>query len=106
MRLHFDRLTLSTIRFPWVFHVSQRFFFLRINRDRRLSASLSRLHAACDVFKLGVAVWMLFTFNALSVRLKAVTLQFEKCSNFRAANGEALRLQLVGQHIGALTSPS
>ena len=105
MRLNLDGLTFPTICFSRIFHVSQRFFFLRIHRNRRFTASLSGLDAACDVFKLGVPIGVLFSFNRLSVRLQAVTLGLEQCSDFRAANDKALVLQFVGQDTGALASP-
>ena len=62
MRLHLDELTFPTIRFTRIFHVSQRFFFLRIHRNRRFTASLSGLDAAYDVLKLGVPIGVLAIF--------------------------------------------
>ena len=69
MGCNLRRIALGAVSLPRVFHVSQRFFLLCINRDCRLSRPGKRTNAFVDVFKLGVTVRMLLAFDRLAVGL-------------------------------------
>ena len=75
MCLHRDGTALQAVRFARILQGTERFLLFGVHRDRRFSASLPGLHATGNVFKLGIAIRMLFSFNRLAVRLQRVPLR-------------------------------
>jgi hypothetical protein len=70
--VHLDRLSLSPPRSPRILVIPDDFLLFRIDRDGRLACPLLRLHAATNVFKLGIAVRVLLALYGLAVCLEAV----------------------------------
>lgn len=106
VHIDFNRLALGAIGAARVFSVSQHFFLLRIDRDGRLSATLTRQHAAIDVFKLRVAVGVLFPFPHFAIGLQTVPFPPQKLSDLRMADWKTLAMQFFGQRPRALASPA
>ena len=102
----FRGLALWTVSLPSVFRVSQRFFLLRVDRDRWLPRSQKRANSLVDVFELGVAVRMLLAFNRLAVGLQTVTLRAKQLPDFRTAYLVPLPRQFASKCVRTLTSPT
>ena len=102
----FRELALWTVSLPSVFHVSQRFFLLGVDRDRWLPRSQKRANSLVDVFELGVAVRMLLAFNRLAVGLQTVTLRAKQLPDFRTADLVSLPHQFASKCARTLTSPT
>jgi hypothetical protein len=70
--VHLDWLSLLPPRSPRILVIPDDFLLFRIDRDGRLACPLLRLHAATNVFKLGIAVRVLLALYGLAVRLEAI----------------------------------
>jgi hypothetical protein len=105
MGLDFDRLSSAAPRAARILVFSDDFLLLRINREGRLTRSLLTLDAPSDVFKLGISIRMLFSFNRLAVRLQAVTCPLQQSSDGRMTYRVAEFLQSLGKLPGTLARP-
>lgn len=106
MHVHGSRRLLRPIRFPRVFQVPEHFLLLRVDRDRRLAATLAGHHAAIDVLELAVAVGMLTTLTRLSVGLQTVAQARQHPTHRRGTGAEPPVAQAAGQTSRALAGPT
>src|SRR5438132_1735322 len=104
--IDFSRLPFASPSLPRILQISQRFFLLRIDGDRRLFLTLLRRHSTIDIPKLRVSVRMRVSLSRLAVGLQTVARFFEQVPHFGRAHRVSLGDQFLGQASRALASPT
>src|SRR5690606_18852222 len=106
MRIDLQRHPLGPVLSARICLVSQHFLLLGVDGNRWAPTVLVRFDAFGDVFKLGIAVWMIFPLAGLSIPLERIAKPFENASNFCSPDLVALLAQ-CGLQIGqTLACPS
>src|SRR6266403_2316087 len=89
-----------------ILEISQQFLLFRVDRHHRLAAFLYPPDLLADVFKLGVAVGVVFAFAGLAVSLQTVTRRIEQAGYRAVADRMVLAGKFLGQLPRALASPA
>src|SRR5215213_3351555 len=88
-----------------VLEVSDEFFLLRVDRDRRLAGGLPGLHPHVDVFELGVAVGVARALAGLAVGLQAEAEPAQQSADQLLAGGETALGQRASEVALAFADP-
>lgn len=105
VRLHRDRLPLTSPRSPRILVFSNQVLLLGVHREGGLAGSMLGRNTACDVLNLSVPVRVLFALDGLAVRRQTLSQVFQQFGDRRVADRVLTCFHLLGQVAGALASP-
>lgn len=97
IRGHVDWLTLRMPFLAGLREPPDKFLFLRIDADHRLTCSQELLSQIINVSELIIPVWMLASFHLFAGTLQAVTKESEEFRNDRMANRVTHLSELPGK---------